>query len=399
MKILMLTPYLPFPLFSGGQTRSYNLLKNLSGKHEITLFSFIREDAERKHIRELEKFCKKVVVFKRRKAWSPVNLALAAITPYPFLVSIYFSQALNSRIRQELSQENYDLIHAETFYVMPNIPKTNLPIILVEQTIEYLVYKHFVEAYPNPLLRLPLWIDVAKIRFWETYFWKRAERVIAMSEADKKVMKRLVSGLEVEIVPNGVDVSHFSQKTKKKSQNPTILYVGGFRWLQNREAFEVLVSQLWPKVKDKVGSAHLLIVGQGQTEQMRRLAARHQDVFLDESVRDIRDAYSRADLMLAPIKGPGGTRLKILEAMASGVPVVTTSVGIEGLEAKDSTHVVIRDTQTGLVKSAIRLLKDEGLKDKVAGNAKKLVAEKYGWEQSAKALDKIYREAAYGKKT
>src|SRR3989344_1973830 len=145
MKVLMITPYLPYPLFSGGQIRTYHLLKYLAKKHDITLFSFIRNDRERQSVAHLRQFCKKVVVFKRRRAWSLVNILFAAFSFFPFLVAIYYSIGLRRAIRQELAQRKYDLIHAETFYVMPNIPKTTVPILLVEQTIEFQVYQHFVE--------------------------------------------------------------------------------------------------------------------------------------------------------------------------------------------------------------------------------------------------------------
>src|SRR3990170_2649779 len=128
MKILMITPYLPYPLVSGGQIRTYNLLKNLAHKHQITLASFIRSPEEKKYIRELEPYCQKVIIFKRRKAWSPINILLSALTPFPFLVCIYFDIRIRRIIREELNRQKYDLIHAETFYVMPNIPKTKIPI-------------------------------------------------------------------------------------------------------------------------------------------------------------------------------------------------------------------------------------------------------------------------------
>ena len=188
----MITPYLPFPLVSGGQIRTYNLLKNLSSKHEITLASFIRDSSEEKYLSELEPFCKKVILFKRRKAWSPLNILLSAVTPYPFLVSIYYGISVKRKIQKELEEQNYNLIHAETFYVMPNIPKTNVPILLVEQVIEYLVYQRFVESLPKfaLFLKLPLMFDVAKIKIWERTYWKKAKRLAAMSQEDKKFILR-----------------------------------------------------------------------------------------------------------------------------------------------------------------------------------------------------------------
>ena len=134
MKILMLTPYLPFPLMSGGQTRSYNLIKNLSKKHEITLFSLIKDNAERKNIPKLLKFCKDVRVFNRPpKPWTLKNILRTGFSSYPFLVVRNLATKQSGAIEEELSSNKYDLIHAETFYVMPHIPITNTPpILLVE---------------------------------------------------------------------------------------------------------------------------------------------------------------------------------------------------------------------------------------------------------------------------
>ena len=213
MKILMLTPYLPFPPSSGGQVRSYNLIKHLSQAHEITLFSLIKSDEERRFIPELKKYCKKVFIFKRSKSpWTLRNVLLTGLGPYPFLVIRNLSPQERGAISQELAKDKYDLIHAETFYVMPHIPKTDIPILLVEQTIEYLVYKHYVESLKNPILRLLFSIDLTKLKYWETLFWKKADGVVAVSKADKDEMLKLTPGLDVGLVPNGVNLEFFKVK-------------------------------------------------------------------------------------------------------------------------------------------------------------------------------------------
>src|SRR3989344_1590537 len=228
MKILMITPYLPYPLVSGGQIRTYNLLKNLSKKHEITLASFIREPNEGRYLDQLKEYCQKVILFKRRGAWSPLNILFAGITPYPFLVSIYFDLAIRNKLKEELSMGKYDLIHAETFYVMPNIPQTQIPIFLVEQVIEYLVYQRFTEMLPwyaFPLKPL-LYIDVAKIKKWERFYWRQAQGLAAMSEEDKQFMLNLEPDLKIDVVANGVDIEHFSQTKKITTKRPTVLFIG-----------------------------------------------------------------------------------------------------------------------------------------------------------------------------
>lgn len=385
----MLTPYLPFPLMSGGQTRSYNLIKNLSKKHEITLFSLVKDDKERKYIPELEKYCKKVRVFNRpAKPWTLSNILRTGLSTYPFLVIRNLATKENQGIIDELSSNNYDLIHAETFYVMPHIPKTKVPILLVEQTIEYLVYKHYVEEQAPKLLRPLLKIDVMKLKYWETYFWKHARKVVAMSDSDRKQMEALSPGLSIDIVPNGIDAKYFLAKKRENVNPPRVLYVGNFTWLQNIEAVEDLVTKVWPKIKREISNIKLWIVGMHMTGYIKNLQS--EDIDVTEGMPDIRDAYRKSTVLVTPIKGPGGTRLKILEAMASALPVVTTTVGAEGLGVNDGNEALINGNLEGLVRSAVTVLNNSELAKKLGESGRRFVEQNYTWDVSAEKLDRIY---------
>lgn len=396
MKILMLTPYLPYPLLSGGQIRTYNLLKNLSQKHQITLFSFIRNEKEKEFIPKLLKFCQDVKVFLKRPPWSLTSLFLS-LSVYPLVVCLYFKKTVREEIEKAINKEHFDLIHAETFYVMPNIPQNHIPTILVEQTIEYLVYQHYTESIRLFPLRWMMNFDVAKIRFWEKKFWQKATRVVAMSEADKRQMQKLVPGLPVYLVPNGVDSEFFrKKKLSGKKSGHTILFVGNFKWLQNREAVSVLVKDVWPIIKNKLPQAKLWIVGRFPTKEILNFAC--QEVIVSQDIDDIKKAYAKSDILLAPIHGPGGTRYKILESMATGLPVVTTPTGIEGLGAIDGRDVLIRTTPDGLAKATVRILTDKSLYQKLAKNGRNLVEKKFNFKSVAFTLDRIYKEAAYEKR-
>src|SRR4051812_15186636 len=154
MRILMLTPYLPFPTNSGGQIRSNNLIKQLSKKHEITLCSLIKYDSDRKYIKNLEPFCKKIYVFNRpEKPFAITNILRTGFSTYPLLVIRNFSPTEKSALPQIIKDGNFDLIHAETFYVYPHIPETKIPVVLVDQTIEYQVYEHYVKNYRYDFLK------------------------------------------------------------------------------------------------------------------------------------------------------------------------------------------------------------------------------------------------------
>lgn len=390
----MITPYLPYPLVSGGQIRTYNLLKNLSTKHRITLASFIREEEEKKYIKDLEPYCHKVVVFKRRKAFSPINILLSALTPFPFLVCIYFDIRIRQSIKKELEKESYDLIHAETFYVMPNIPQTKIPIILVEQVIEYLVYQRFVEGLPKWLILTKpfLFLDVFKIKWWERYYWKKAKRLAAMSEEDKNFIEEHAPKLKVDVVANGVDIDYFASTIKKKPKNPTVLFVGQFKWLPNRDATIFLVKEIWPKIKSHLKNVKLWIVGRNPPTEILNFAA--SDIRVDGGVEDIREAYSASDVLLAPIRNGRGTKYKILEAMATKTPIVGTRLAVEGINIKNEKEALIASSPQELANSTVRVLNDQNLGIKLAEAAYLLVKEKYSWRTISTKLDYLYQEVA-----
>lgn len=389
MKILMLTPYLPYPLLTGGQTRSYNLIKRLSSLgHEITLFCLVKSDNEKEYVSELMKYCKSVEVFSRpKRPWTLKNILKTGLSLYPFLVIRNWAKGEKDAIEKKLIKERFDLIHAETFYVMPHIPQTNIPILLVEQTIEYLVYRHFADEFKIPLIKQLLYLDVIKMKYWELQYWKRADRVVAMSEEDKKSMLFQIPSLDVNIVPNGVDSDYFGKKIKDRLKNPVILYLGNFTWLQNREAAQALVSKVWPKIKEKIPKSKLWIIGKDAKEFFSKLES--ENIRVDE-VADVREVYQQASVLVAPIYGGGGTRYKNFEAFASGLPVVTTSIGIRGTKAKDGVEVIIRDDPSDIADCVVELLDNGKLYDKIVANAQVLVKKEYDWDPIAEKLSRIY---------
>jgi len=389
----MLTPYLPYPLLSGGQIRTYNLLKNLKDNHEITLFSLIKDESERKYKKELEKFCKKVVLLKRTKnPWDLRNILLAGFTAYPFLVTRNMPLSASRIIVKELSRQNYDLIHAETFYMMPNIPATNIPTLLVEQTIEYLGYQNYAQKSKLWPVKPLLYLDIAKIKYWEKYYWEKANRLVTMSDEDRQfIQSEIGNSQQIDVVANGVDMDYFKLTKIKRPSNPTVLFVGTFKWLPNADAVEFLVEKIWPLIIKQISNAKLHIVGFSPNKKILSYA-KNDSITVSGNISDIRDAYGQAHVLLAPVRSGKGTRYKVLEAMATGLPIVGTKLSVEGLPVKSGSDVLISDTDHGLAEKTIQLLKDRQLQEKLAQNGKKLVAQQFEWSIISKELDRIYKE-------
>ncbi len=394
MKILMLTPYLPYPLLSGGQIRTYNLLKKMADKHEITLFALIKNEQEKQYIKELEQYCHKVCVFKRSsKPFTVRNILRTAVSSYPFLVIRNHVSSVIDAVKRELASEHYDLIHAETFYMMPHLPETNVPVMLVEQTIEYLGYESFAETTPWQILRPLLKIDINKIKYWEKYYWEHCDRLVTMSDEDKEFIAREIDGkTPIDVVANGVDTAWFSEQKYGRRPEPTLLSVGTFKWLPNVEAVRFLVQKVWPLIKEKRSDIKLWVVGNAPTAEILHLAARDPQIEVPGRIDDIREAFGGAHILLAPVFSGKGTRYKILEAMASGTPIIATSTAVEGLGVRNREEVIIADTAEQMASEALALLDDIRLQEKLSVNGRKFVRDHYDWELIASQLDRIYRE-------
>ncbi len=391
MKILMITPYLPYPPHSGGQTRSYNLIKHLSNKNEITLFSFIRNADENQYVRNLSPYCRKIKTFPRGKTWSLKKILFTGLTPFPFLIANYYSQAMKRAIRKEINEERYDLIHTECFYLMPNIPKTDLPVVLVDQTIEYEIYRHYVQSLPFWAwpIKMLFYLDVLKLFLWEKFYWKKASQTCAVSLEDKRKMIRHCPRLKVAIVPNGVDAQKFERRIYRRASRPTILFgIANFKWMPNKEAATILIEKIWPEIKKRIKNAQLWIIGRHAPAYYSQYRNR-KGVTIKEA-DDVISYYQKAWLLLAPIQSGGGSRTKFFEAMASGLPIVTTSLGIEGIAARRGREVLVGNSPQKLTSLTIKVIKNRQLARSLGIGAKRLIEKKYDWQRSAAELERVY---------
>ena len=391
----MLTPYLPYPDASGGQIRTQNLLKHLRHDHDITLFSLIKSKREEQYIPILEKdFCTKVKVFYRPPhPWMLGSILRTGFSLSPFLVVRNFSWEAKKAISEELVTGNYDLIHAETYYAMPHIPKTNLPVVLVDQTIEYKVYQHYATETAPFFLRPLLAIDVAKMKYWERFYWRQADKVIAVSDVDRDEMRKIEPNLDVEIVPNGVNLDFFKKTENWHRKTPVILISNNFKWLQNIEAAEILLEKIFPLVRIAVPNAKVLVVGQHIPKSISKFAGKNIEIrsLPEDDVQGTVKAYQQASIFASPVKGPGGTRLKNLAAMACQLPMVTTSVGAAGLKLTPEEDVLIADSPEDFARQLVRLIKHPDLSKKIAKNARVIVEENFDYAMIARKLSHIYQ--------
>lgn len=276
--------------------------------------------------------------------------------------------------------------------MMPHLPTTNIPTILVEQTIEYLGYESYAKKAPfflRPLLNL----DINKIKRWEKHYWHQCDKLIVMSDQDKKYITQIIDHAQkIEVVSNGVDTHWFAAKKRQLPKNPTILSVGTFKWLPNIEAVTFLVEQIWPKIKQAIPDARLWIVGNAPTAKIYSYQNQDPSIKVTGNIKDIRNAFKQSHVLIASVLSGKGTRYKILEAMASGTPVVGTPTAVEGLGVTNNKNALVSDNANKLADLSIKILKDNQLWQRLSKNGKQFVSKKFDWELISKKLDSIYQK-------
>jgi len=401
MKILWLTPLFPYPPFSGGQTRSFNLIKNLAKRNKITLFSFLRPNRIQGPVKEMEKFCLKVKTFKGRKTWTLRNILLAGFTHLPFTVShFYGDQAVDQALEEELKKENYDLIHFESFYTSPYLKNVSLvPQVMGTENIEYLIYQRFVKQKKFFPLKMALSYDIWKMKRYEESSWRKSDLNLAVSETDAQEIRK-VTRKKCPIIPNGIDIKKFSQAVysgSRKFKEPTFLFVGDFKYFTNQDALNFLTKDIWPQIKKRIPQAKLWLVGKNPNSLTDKLA-KEEGVVIDSQVEDIRQAYQQADLLIAPMRIGSGTNIKVLEAMASGLPVLTTSIGVEGIKTQDGKEVLTVATAAEFVQKASDFLKYKDKRQGLGQAGRKLVEKNYDWSKISQKLEGVYQELINEKK-
>jgi glycosyltransferase involved in cell wall biosynthesis len=395
MKILLVCPYTPYPLTDGGKVRVYNLIKRLSVKHDITLICFTKNKQEEIGIAELKNICKKVEAIRRRSVWSPINFILAFFTRYPMVFVVNgFSWGLENLILNELQNEKYDMIQVEHSYAAANVikatNKSGSPIlkVLSEHNIESQIYERYLKVKGNVIMKLLLAIDIFKLKRAQARAWHYFDLCVFASENDMNYFKRIYPKKRSALIPNGDDIELFKIGAVREKEVLSMIFVGNFKYMANIDAMQFFIEMIFPLIKKDHPAAKLSIVGNDPFGRAKRF--KNADVRVTGYVDDTGYYLSQSQVFVAPLRIGSGTKLKILEAMATGLPVVGTSIAFEGIDVKNGEDVLIADGPERFASSVSQLFKDEELGKKLGENARRLIEKSYDWDKIAERLDALY---------
>ncbi|GAB4529345.1 MAG: glycosyltransferase [Anaerolineae bacterium] len=391
--VLMLTPYLPYPPVSGGRMRTYNLIKNLSTDYTITLLCFGRPEETAFDYSPLRAYCD-VTVIDRESSPGTLKAALLSLSSTkPITMRLYGTEAMRAAVARALAEKPVDVIHVESFYMMQNLPENlSVPVLMSEPAVEYLVWAKHARVAEPWYTRPGIALEAFKMRQTEPQVWESADVVGAMSEVDAGVIRKAAPRARVMLTPNGVDVDYFQPDAAHPRMTNTAMYMGDYKYFPNTDAVGYFVEDIMPRIKARRPDFHLTLVGKDPTPEMRELAG--DDVTVTGLVDDTRPYLWGSTVFICPLRSGSGTRFKLMEALACGCPVVSTSLGCEGLGAVDGVHMLIRDEPQSFAEAVLELMDHPERGQAMGAAGRAWVVEKHAWSHSAALVREAYAQAA-----
>ena len=400
MKILIICHKLPFDTLS---FRTANSIKYLSEKHmyNITLVSFkYSKEGQKKGSDQydeeyLKKYCDKIETvdisasFGKRITCYAIDYIKRIVSgDLRNILDYSFSREMQKKINELLKRKEFDVIFADTPSMLFYVSDVKLPKVLEIWTISqihYEAYKKLEKKLHKKLLRLWLYFD-AKNR--EKYY-KKFDICITPTEHEREVLKSYLPDLEISVIPFGINTDLRSENFEQDFLS--LIFIGSMNSLFNQRSILYFYDKIYPSIKESFLEVKLYIVGKNPSEEIIQMT-RDKSVIVTGYVEDVRPFLARASVVTLPLHGYG-IKTRVLEAMAMGKPVVTSSEGIHGIDVTPEENIIIADEPEEFARRVIELLNNEGLRKKIGANARKLMEEEYSWEKMTDMLNEVLKKA------
>jgi sugar transferase (PEP-CTERM/EpsH1 system associated) len=382
----------------GGKIRSYNILKELASKHSVSFFTFYQQHDNDEHASLSRMFHRSVAVPLNippaQSLGDYVNFARAQFSSWPYSVWKYCRPEVRKELGKLVASETYDILMCDFLLPAAIIPwELNIPKVIFTHNVEAIIWKRHFELAGNPVWRVVSWREYRAMDRFEKTNLQRADRVFAVSEADRDVFCTYLPAAKVDVIPTGVDVEFFQPSPLDQVEENHLVFTGSMDWLPNEEGLLFFVDEILPLIRQKRPGVKLTIVGRKPSARIKALAQKDAAIEVTGTVEDIRPYVARGSVYIVPLRVGSGTRLKIFEAMAMGKAIVSTTVGAEGLPVTDGANILLEDSPRNFSEAVLNLLGDCERRNKVGREARRLVEEKYSWRAVAAEFESAMRKS------
>lgn len=369
----------------GGRIRSYQMVKELARRHEVTLVTYYPRHANDQHPLLASMFANLVLV----PLDLPPSLSVAGFWNYArllfsehaYTIQKYYQPVLKRAVKAVFQSQSYDVIVCDFILPAGLLDWTGkTPIVLFTHNVEAEVWDRQRQVASNPLWKVASYLEWKRLTRDERRYVPAAAHVMAVSERNREFFARYTDPSRITVVGTGVDLEYF-QPVPKAEQSGHLVFTGGMDWLPNQDAIEWYARDILPLIRSDYPTAVTWVVGRNPAPSLRALENIDPNLHITGRVDDIRPYLERASVYIVPMRSGSGTRLKVFEAMASGKAVVSTVIGAEGLPVEHDKNILLADTPVEFARQTVRLLNDPELRSRLGREARRLVQANYSWER------------------
>ena len=397
MKILWVNPHFLHPATQGGQIRTLEMLRHLHRWHEIHYVA-LENRATPESLAQSVEYCTKAYPIPHTlPPQGKARFALEAlgnlIDSLPLAITRYRSEGMRSEVMRLLMNGNFDRLVCDFLFTAPNIPALSQAL-LFEHKIETTVWDQHLENAHSATAKAFFRIQRNRMARLEGEACRRSAHVVAVSEQDARRFRTLFKAPRVSEVPTGVDVPAFTRPTTPVEHKTDLVFVGSMDWLPNIDGCNYFVREILPLIRQKRPDCTVGLVGRAPGSGILEMGRADSKVFVSGTVTDIRPYIWGSTVSIVPSRIFGGTRLKIFEAMAAKTPVVSTSIGAEGLNVQHGRHLYLADTPEEFAQRCLELLDSERRREQMAQEAFEMVSNEFSWEHAARVFEATLQHEA-----
>lgn len=403
MRILWLKTELLHPVDKGGKIRTYQMLKHINRLHDVTYLTLANQQDDPDALASANEYCARLVPVRwsetrKSSARFYTDLAFNLGSPLPYAIQKYRSTDMKRAFLRECFERDYDLVVCDFLTPAINyIHSPTRPAVLFQHNVESAIWRRHYETQTNRVKKAFFYNQWQKMYRYERDTCRAFNAVIAVSRADRDQMRDEFGVSEVYDVPTGVDTEYF--RPLGNGPDPyNLVFTGSMDWMPNEDAIIYFAEKILPQITRRMPLVTLTVVGRNPSRRLKAIADANNQIKVTGRVDDVRPFIDSASAYVVPLRVGGGTRLKIYEAMAMGKPVISTTIGAEGLPVADGKELLIADDPEAFAGAAIRLLSDARLRERVGRRARATVCAHHGWERAASDFMKVC-EGVVGKRS
>ena len=385
MNILILSPNVPSP-HSGASTRNYQVLKMLAAKHNCSLLAFQPNAADKESvIAAIGQLVSSVHLIPKSEPAKRRQQLVSTLCGKSYTLQSYYRREMQDAIDALVAREHYDVVLYESVLMATYRLPQHVKVIIDQHNIEFEIRQRTFEAERALVRKWYNWLESRHIKAAEIERCRNADTVLVTSEREQRILKRLLPTRVIQVLPNGVDTKRFQRDNAFQEVAGRIIFTGSMEYYPNVQAALLFAQRCWPLIRGQVPTATWQIVGKNPLPEVLKLAEL-PGVTVTGSVPDMRPYLAQAEVAIAPLLIGGGTRLKILEALAMHKAVVSTSLGCEGLDVAPGKHLLVEDQPERFAQAVLELLLDPQLRVALGNAGRVLVEETYSWEHYRTSL-------------